>query len=109
MPGTQEDMLDGIQRALNITGKDIPGYPGDPDSNVMKNGQIILITDAQSQQRDTEEEVTSTAEMLQTCVHSYIVDNGLNNPNFFNLYKRLHQERLCHLMEELGNLPNWLL
>lgn len=67
-----EESLDDIKRALDIKGKDVPGFPGDSDYDVMTDGQVILMTDSQSQQKDLKDGIISKANALHACIHSFI-------------------------------------
>ena len=67
-----EEALDGISRALNLKGANAAGFEGKPNYDVMKNGQIILMTDSQSQQKNLKDGIISTAKTLNTCINSFI-------------------------------------
>ena len=67
-----EESLEGIMRALNHTGIDVPGFESDPSRQLMKDGQVILMTDASSQQQYLKSAVISKANELNTCINSFI-------------------------------------
>lgn len=73
--GTQqyeEEALEGIMRALNHKGKDVPGFVGDQSYDLMKDGQVILLTDSASQRQNLKSTIISKANELNACVNSFI-------------------------------------
>ena len=67
-----EEALQGIMRALNLKGKDVSGFVGDQSHDLMKDGQVILLTDSASQQQNLKNSVISKANELNACVNSFI-------------------------------------